>query len=88
MRATELHSPIDSYIELKLQEHNVATALTRRRRNREQLPEQQPRLFIREGGLTAKDWATINEYIALLGPFAEATRLLKGRGGRGRYGAI
>jgi hypothetical protein len=88
VRATELHGPIDSYIELKIQEHNVATAPTRRRRNREQLLEQQPRLFIREGGLTAKDWPTINEYIALLGPFAEATRLLEGRGGRGRHGAI
>jgi hypothetical protein len=77
VRATKLHGPINSYIELKLQEHNVATAPTRRRRNREQLPEQPPRLFIREGGLTAKDWATINKYITLLGLFAEATRCLK-----------
>jgi hypothetical protein len=45
-------------------------------------------LFIREGGLTAKDWATINEYITLLGLFAEATRLLEGSGGQGRHGAI
>jgi hypothetical protein len=45
-------------------------------------------LFIREKGLSGRDWATISEYIKLLEPFAEATRLLEGRGKHGRYGAI
>ncbi|KAG9378565.1 hypothetical protein A1F94_010334 [Pyrenophora tritici-repentis] len=54
----------------------------------EQLPAAQPRLYIREGGLNGKDWATITEYIRLLEPFAEATRLLEGRGRHGRHGAI
>ncbi|KAG9383702.1 Dimer-Tnp-hAT domain containing protein [Pyrenophora tritici-repentis] len=78
VRAAELHGPIDGYIECKLEEHSAATATSRRRKNREQLPAAQPRLYIREGGLNGKDWATITEYIRLLEPFAEATRLLEG----------
>jgi hypothetical protein len=66
VRATELHGPIDSYIESKLEEHSAATAPSRRRKNREQLPSAQPRSYIREGGLSGKDWATITEYIRLL----------------------
>ncbi|KAI1507153.1 hypothetical protein Ptr86124_013903 [Pyrenophora tritici-repentis] len=88
VRAAELHGPIDGYIECKLEEHSAATATSRRRKNREQLPAAQPRLYIREGGLSGKDWATITEYIRLLEPFAEATRLLEGRGRHGRHGAI
>ncbi|KAA8620717.1 Condensation multi-domain protein [Pyrenophora tritici-repentis] len=88
VRAAELHGPIDGYIECKLEEHSAATATSRRRKNREQLPAAQPRLYIREGGLNGKDWATITEYIRLLEPFAEATRLLEGRGRHGRHGAI
>jgi hypothetical protein len=88
VRAAELHSPINSYIEFKLKEHSAATAPSRRQKNREQLPAAQLRLYVREGGLSGKDWATITEYIQLLKPFAEATRLLKGRGRHGCYGAI
>ncbi|KAF7567886.1 hypothetical protein PtrM4_124990 [Pyrenophora tritici-repentis] len=88
VRAAELHGPIDGYIECKLEEHSAATATSRRRKNREQLPAAQPRLYIREGGLSGKDWATITEYIRLLELFAEATRLLEGRGRHGRHGAI
>ncbi|KAI1512316.1 Dimer-Tnp-hAT dimerization containing protein [Pyrenophora tritici-repentis] len=79
VRAAELHGPIDGYIECKLEEHSAATATSRRRKNREQLPAAQPRLYIREGGLSGKDWATITEYIRLLELFAEATRLLEDR---------
>ncbi|PZC87942.1 hypothetical protein A1F95_11148, partial [Pyrenophora tritici-repentis] len=81
-------NPIDSYIKFKLKEHSAATAPSRRRKNRELLPAAQPRLYVREGGLSGKDWATITEYIQLLEPFAEATRLLEGRGRHGRHGAI
>ncbi|KAI2479364.1 hypothetical protein Ptr902_09575 [Pyrenophora tritici-repentis] len=88
VRAAELHGPIDSYIEYKLEEQSAATAALRRQRNREQPPASQPRLYIREGGLSGKDWAIITEYIQLLEPFAEATRLLEGRGLYGRHGAI
>ncbi|KAI1521145.1 hypothetical protein PtrSN002B_012428, partial [Pyrenophora tritici-repentis] len=88
VRAAELHGPIDSYIEFKLKEHSAATAPSRHRKNRELLPAAQPRLYVREGGLSGKDWATITEYIQLLEPFAEATRLLEGRGRHGRHGAI
>ncbi|CAE7021734.1 hypothetical protein PTTW11_03315 [Pyrenophora teres f. teres] len=52
VRAAELHGPIDGYIECKLEEHSAATATSRRRKNREQLPAAQPRLYIREGGLS------------------------------------
>ena len=79
---------MDSYIECKLEEHSAATAPLRRRKNREQLLSAQPRLYIREGGLSGKDWATITEYIRLLELFAEATQLLKGRGQHGRHSAI
>ncbi|CAE7020113.1 hypothetical protein PTTW11_03010 [Pyrenophora teres f. teres] len=46
VRAAELHGPIDSYIEFKLKEHSAATAPLRRRKNREQLPAAQPRLYL------------------------------------------
>ncbi|KAF7445306.1 uncharacterized protein PtrM4_153700 [Pyrenophora tritici-repentis] len=88
VRAAKLYGPIDSYIKYKLEEQSAATVALRRQRNREQPPASQPRLYIREGGLSGKDWAIITEYIQLLKPFAEATRLLKGRGLYGRYGAI
>jgi hypothetical protein len=63
VRTAELHGTLDSYIEIKLEEHSAATATTRRRKNREQLLERHPRLFIQEQGLSGKDWATISEYI-------------------------
>ncbi|KAK1914258.1 hypothetical protein P3342_007504 [Pyrenophora teres f. teres] len=87
VRAAELHGPIDSYIEFKLrstvpQQHHYdagRTASSCLLRSRD---------YVREGGLSGKDWATITEYIQLLEPFAEATRLLEGRGRHGRHGAI
>ncbi|KAG9381746.1 Dimer-Tnp-hAT domain containing protein [Pyrenophora tritici-repentis] len=80
VRAAELHGPIDGYIECKLEEHSAATATSRRRKN--------PTVIYTRRGLNGKDWATITEYIRLLEPFAEATRLLEGRGRHGRHGAI
>ncbi|KAG9376276.1 Dimer-Tnp-hAT domain containing protein [Pyrenophora tritici-repentis] len=80
VRAAELHGPIDGYIECKLEEHSAATATSRRRKN--------PTVIYTRRGLSGKDWATITEYIRLLEPFAEATRLLEGRGRHGRHGAI
>jgi hypothetical protein len=49
---------------------------------------QEPRLFLRKGGLNAGDWATITEYIRLLALFTEASKLLEGRGKHSRHGAI
>ncbi|KAG9386849.1 hypothetical protein A1F94_003599 [Pyrenophora tritici-repentis] len=80
VRAAELHGPIDGYIECKLEEHSAATATSRRRKN--------PTVIYTRRGLSGKDWATITEYIRLLEPFAEAARLLEGRGRHGRHGAI
>jgi hypothetical protein len=89
VRATELYGPLDSYIEQKLREYSASTTTTRRRRTRDPaVAAIPPRLFVREKGLSGRDWATINEYIKLLEPFAEATRLLEGRGKHGRHGAI
>lgn len=88
VRAARLHGPLDSYVEVKLDEYRIAAASAKRTRKASQAPEQKPRLFIREGGLSGRDWATITEYIKLLEPFAEATRLLEGRGRHGRHGAI
>ncbi|KAG9385555.1 polyprotein [Pyrenophora tritici-repentis] len=87
VRAAELHGPIDGYIECKLEEHSAATATSRRRKNREQ-PCCPATVIYTRRGLSGKDWATITEYIRLLEPFAEATRLLEGRGRHGRHGAI
>jgi hypothetical protein len=89
VRAIELYGPLDSYIEQKLREYSASTTTTRRRRTRDlAVAAIPPRLFIREKGLSGRDWATISKYIKLLKPFAEATRLLEGRGKHGRYGAI
>jgi hypothetical protein len=43
---------------------------------------------MRSDGLTASDWAVINEYIQVLQPLKEATKRLEGRGKSGRFGAI
>jgi hypothetical protein len=95
VRAVRLHGPIDSYVELKLEEHCRANALTKRKRSRNSANDQQSksmsqqqRLYIREGGLSSKDWAMISEYINLLEPFYEATKLIEGRGKHGSHGAI
>lgn len=55
VRAARLHGPLDSYVEVKLDEHRVAVASAKRTRKASQAPEQKPRLFIREGGLSGRD---------------------------------
>ena len=82
-RAVLLHAPIDDYIHYKMNEARVTASSQRRNAS-----QREERLFIREGGLTSKDWATINEYLLLLQPFDEATHLLQGRGKSKRHGAI
>jgi hypothetical protein len=85
MRAIELHGPLDSYIEQMLREYSTSTTTTRRRRTRDPAVDAiPPQLFIRERVLSRRDWVTISEYVKLLKPFAEATRLLEGRGKHGR----
>ncbi|RYN17080.1 hypothetical protein AA0121_g12250 [Alternaria tenuissima] len=81
-RACELHTALDAYMQLKIEEYQVAAA-TRRKE-----PREQPRKFIQEGGMHAKDWATITEYKQLLKPFKEATMLLQGRGASSSHSAI
>jgi hypothetical protein len=88
-RAADLQNPLDDYITYKTAEYNRETASTRRRtHSQRQSEEKKPRLFIQEGGLTAGDWATINEYKKLLAPFKEATSFMEGRGKAGTCGAI
>lgn len=84
-RAALLHGPIDDYTHIKMEEIRLESASQRRNT---QSRRAEPRIYVQEGGLTAKDWATINEYIRLLAPFLEATKLLEGRGNVGRHGAI
>jgi hypothetical protein len=43
---------------------------------------------MRSGGLTANDWAVVNDYIEVLQPLKSATKRLEGRGTSGRFGAI
>jgi hypothetical protein len=94
-RAVKLHGPIDTYVELKLEEHHRTDALTKRKRSRNSANDQQynsmsqqKRLYIRERGLSSKDWTTISEYINLLERFYKATKSIKGRGKHGSHGAI
>lgn len=84
-RAVALRNPLDDYIASKTNEYNRGLTRQRPRQRQEQ---SQARLFVQEGGLTAKDWATITEYIELLQPFKEATAWLEGRGKAGLHGAI
>jgi hypothetical protein len=42
---------------------------------------------VRSDGLTAADWAVINEYIQMLQPPKEATKRLEARSKSGRFGA-
>jgi hypothetical protein len=44
--------------------------------------------WMRSDGLTAADWAVINEYIQVLQPLKEATKQLEACGKSGRFGAI
>lgn len=84
-RAVALRVPLDDYITSKTNEYDRGLA---RRRPGQRQEQSQARLFVQEGGLTAKDWATITEYIELLQPFKEATTWLEGRGNAGLHGAI
>ena len=85
-RAIELRQPLDDYMAVKIQE-SVTNAVPSRQRYRS-TPRTNVRLFIAEGGLTSKDWATITEYVELLKPFKEATTWMEGRGKAGNCGAI
>ena len=85
VRAIELQEPLNDYIQCKIGEYKRNAAPKRRERARK---PPKARLFIEEGGLEAKDWATIAEYVELLMPFKEATEWLQGRGKYFRHGAI
>jgi hypothetical protein len=80
-RAVELQQPLTDYANYKIDEYKRELARSRGGNK----PE--ARLFIQEG-LGARDWAIINEYIALLTPFEDATLSLEGRGKSGTHGAI
>ena len=43
---------------------------------------------MRSGGLTAADWQTVNEYLAMLRPLKLATKRLEGRGTYKRFGSL
>ena len=83
-RATQLRNPIDEYIAQKSGDYYRDSARRREPAN----DANKPRLFIAEKGLAAADWSTISEYLQVLAPFKEATRLLEGRGKAGSAGAI
>ncbi|KAL7778351.1 hypothetical protein CFE70_007851 [Pyrenophora teres f. teres 0-1] len=80
--------PLDSYVELNIDENCHAEVTARLARRPGAREPAHPRLFLRDGGLDTGNWAIINGYIKLLAPFDEATKLLKGRGKHGRYGVI
>ena len=74
---------LEYYINFKTEEYLRHSA-----KQRSQASDIRARLYIKEGGLEAKDWATISEYTNLLRPFKEATVCLEGRGVAGTSGAI
>jgi hypothetical protein len=76
-RAVKLQGPLNNYVKHKLSEgrHNKVIARRSRRPGGSDSVFQEPRLFLRKGGLNAGDWATITEYIRLLALFTEASNV-------------
>lgn len=83
-RAVKLQPTFNKYINYHVESQRDADSYARSHNN--QKPNA-PR-WMRSGGLTAHDWAVINEYIDVLQPLKEATKRLEGRGNSGRFGAI
>jgi hypothetical protein len=83
-RAVELQPAFNSYIAYHIDNQLAADSHARTRRNK--TPDAPT--WMRSGGLTANDWAVVNDYIEVLQPLKSATKRLEGRGTSGRFGAI
>ena len=90
LRAAELQHALDAYASKKITEHTQRENSRRQwaENRRQQFQPDTPRRYIAAGGLTTYDWTVITEYIKLLEPLKEATKLLEGRGNAGLHGAI
>jgi hypothetical protein len=83
-RAVQLHHAVNAYAQFHIERTKADDVYARSRNN--QLPSVPT--WMRSDGLTAADWAVINEYIQVLQPLKEATKRLEARGKSGRFGAI
>jgi hypothetical protein len=79
-RATLLHGGFDRYME----KHISRVAINDKRSSK---PADAP-AWMRSGGLSASDWATITEYQNCLEPLKIATKRLEGRSDSSSFGAI
>jgi hypothetical protein len=89
-RAVELWGALDAYSNLKIQDHQMVDARSRAHAMRlgHNYNPPLPMRFIEYGGLSPYDWTVINEYIRILSPIKEASKILEGRGRAGRHGAV
>lgn len=88
-RAAQLRGPIESITEHLIERwNNENSASKRRRRAGVQAEKKSPPRYVSEGGLSEYDWHVINNYIEILAPLKEATKLLEARGSSGKHGAI
>ena len=83
-RAVTLQSAVNAYCQLHVTNTANADAYAAASGNKE--PDAQR--WMRSGGLTAADWQTVNEYLAMLRPLKLATKRLEGRGTYKRFGSL
>jgi hypothetical protein len=83
-RAVQLHLAVNAYAQFHIERTKADNVYARSRNN--QLPRVPA--WTRSDGLSAADWAVINEYIQVLQPLKEATKRLEARSKGGRFGAI
>ncbi|KAI1524360.1 hypothetical protein PtrSN002B_011887, partial [Pyrenophora tritici-repentis] len=83
-RAVTLQSAVNAYCKLHVTNTANADAYAAASGNKE--PDAQR--WMRSGGLTAADWQTVNEYLAMLRPLKLATKRLEGRGTYKRFGSL
>jgi hypothetical protein len=83
-RAVTLQSAVNAYCQLQFT--NTANADANAAASGKKEPNAQ--CWMRSGGLTAANWQTVNEYLAMLRPLKLATKRLEGRGTYKRFGSF
>ena len=84
LRAVVLRGPIDSIAQYMIDKYEKEAAPLRARRKKVPLPPP----VVAAGALNDYDWGVINNYIEILSPIRDATKMLEARGRSGLHGAI
>ena len=84
LRAVVLRGPIDSIAQYMIDKYEKEAAPLRARRKK--VPPPPP--VVAAGALNDYDWGVINNYIEILSPIRDATKMLEARGRSGLHGAI